>query len=160
MMTPKGNPGAISRRLRNVTMILMIVLLVVLHDVADLAGQTGEYRPDRPEDGVRVSATEDQGSDQDRGKDIVADEKDLERLYRELLTKKKKEEDNTTTLKAAENCFYRIYLLNGRILLADTIKLSGNAITADDRGVVVHLNRNEIAGIERIDGRREDHREK
>jgi hypothetical protein len=164
MIKPKGNPGAMFRWLRGVAMILMIVLMVVLHDVADVSGQTGEDRPDRPGDGARVSANEGSGpseSGEDQGKDFVVDEKDLERLYKELLTKKKKEEEKATILKADKDGFYQIYLVNGMILKADTIRLnSRTAIISDDQGMIIYLNRDEIAGIEKIDGKGEGRKEK
>jgi hypothetical protein len=152
------------RWLHREAMILVIVLVVVLYDVSSLTGKMGEYRPDRPENGVRVSANENSGpleGGEDQGKDFVVDEKDLERLYKELLTKKKKEEEKTTILKADKDGFYQIYLVNGMILKADTIRLnSRTAIISDDQGMIIYLNRDEIAGIEKIDGKGEGRKEK
>ena len=153
----RENPPLGAGRWRAIATVLIMGLIIVLSDLSCLQGGMAEDLPDRNSNEVWVSESGkiEFAADEDLGqvKESAPDEKAIERAYLELLTKKKKKVEDTTILRAGEDGFYRVYLLNGRKLRAVTVELDKESITiTDSKGIVINLRRAEIAGIERIEG--------
>ena len=105
-----------------------------------------------------VREAEETAGDQDKGADINPGEKDLDRLYGELLTGKKKESASKTVMKAAGTSgYFRVVLVNGGTMRAKMIEIGKGSVTiTDDRGMVYRMPRSEIFGVEEKDGKYED----
>ena len=151
------NPPLAAGRWRAVATVLSIGLIFVLSDLSSLHGGMAKALPDRNSNEAWVSESGkiEFAADEDLGqvKESAPDEKEIERAYLELLSKKKKKQEDTTILRAGEDGFYRITLVNGRKLRAVTVELDKKSVTiTDSKGIVINLSRAEIAGIEKIEG--------
>ncbi|MDR3630439.1 MAG: hypothetical protein P4L42_08885 [Desulfocapsaceae bacterium] len=156
MQRPKGcesekkraNPGL---RRGLLPALIMVQILLVPYALSGLG---------RMDSGTVMAAEEEsrapEAGGQDRDRDITADGKDLDRLYKELLTGKKKETEPKTIMKAGKDGYYRVLLVNGGTLRARTIEIGKDiVILTDDRGMRYTVPRGEIYGIEEKDGREE-----
>jgi hypothetical protein len=153
----RENPPLAACRWRAISTILVIGFIIVLSDLSCLERGMARDLPDRGDHGARVSESGkiEFAADEDLGqvKDSAPDEKEIERAYLELLTKKKKKVEDTTILRAGEDGFYRVFLVNGRRLRAVTVEVDKESVTVtDSKGIVISLRRVEIAGIEKIEG--------
>ena len=94
---------------------------------------------------------------QDEGNVITPGNKDLDRLYLELLKGKKKEAEPKSVLKAeGKTGYYKVVLVNGGTLRAKIIEIDKGTVTiTDDRGMVYKVPRQEIFGFEEKDGKGE-----
>ena len=152
----ENSPLTAGRR-RAISTVLIIGLILVLSDLSCLQGGMEGDLPHRSGNEVWASGSGkiELAADGDIGqeKDSAPDEKEIERAYLELLTKKKEKEENTTILRAGEDGYYRVYLVNGRTLRAVTVQVDKKSVTlTDGKGIAISLSRAEIAGIEKIEG--------
>jgi hypothetical protein len=154
----RENPPLSAGRWRAISTVLILGLILVLSGFS--CPERGMAR-DLPDRGDHEAWTNGSGkiefaADEDPGqvKDSDPDEKEIERATLELLTKKKKKAEDTTILRAGEDGYYRVYLVNGRTLRAVTVQVDKESvIITDSKGIAINLSRAEIAGIEKIEGR-------
>ncbi len=154
----RENPPLATGRWRAISTVLIIGLIIVLSDFSCLERGMARDLPDRSGNEARVNGSGkiEFAADRDIGqeKDSAPDEKEIERAYLELLTKKKKKAEDTTILRAGEDGYYRVYLVNGRTLRAVTVQVDKESvIITDSKGIAINLSRAEIAGIEKIEGK-------
>jgi hypothetical protein len=135
----------------------LLLLLVAAAVLTCLPGPAGICRG--PEARAAEAATAGApANDQDTGREIAPDEKDLDRLYRELLQGKKKETTPKSVMKATgKRDYYQVILVNGGTMRAKIVEIGKDTVTVtDDRGMVYKVPRQEILGIEEKNERDDD----
>jgi hypothetical protein len=138
-----------------VVFVLVIVVFFVVYDFSGLKGWMGKYLPFGQKNGERggifekVFPLNPRASGQK--KDIVVTDKELHKVYLDVLAGNKKEIEKTTVLETEKDSHYLIELVTGRSLLATSVQFDKKMATiTDDQGVVISIGRDEIAGIKKI----------
>jgi hypothetical protein len=137
---------------------LTIVMAIVFYDFSDFSGNMKGYFSNRHEKGKKIGEgiklVSSEQEDTEPGKDIVVTEKDLQGVYKDLLQKKEKEIEKVTILESEKGSCYQIDLITGRTLIAVTIQLDKKmAMITDRQGMVISIDRREIAGIKKIEAK-------
>jgi hypothetical protein len=137
---------------------LTIVMVIVFYDFSDFRGNMKGYFSNGHEKGKKIGEgiklVSSEQEETEPGKDIVVTEKDLQGVYKDLLQKKEKEIEKVTILEPEKGSYYQIDLITGRTLIAVTIQLDKKmAMITDKQGMVISIDRREIAGIKKIEAK-------
>jgi hypothetical protein len=138
------------------SLVMAIVIVMVLYDFSDLKGKMDGFLPNgyslkgKAAADEKIASSENESTEE--GKDIFVTEKDLQKLYKEMLRKKEKEIEKVTIYEPEKGVVYRIDLVTGKSLAAVTIQMDKKtAIITDQQGMVISIDKEEIAGIKKID---------
>jgi hypothetical protein len=151
----KRNRGFGNTRRWLVAFMLVLVVFLVVYDFSGLKGWMGKYLPFGQKNGEGGSIFEkvipSKHTASSQKKDIVVTDKDLHKVYLDVLAGNKKEIEKTTVLETEKDSLYLIELVTGRSLLATNVQFDMKMVTiTDDQGVVISMGRDEIAGIKKI----------
>jgi len=154
-----GFPRLARMRLGVISTVLVIVMMIVLYDFSDFKGKIAgcffssrHAYGEKVDDGERSATSENEDTDQ--GRDIVVTKKDLQKAYKDLLQEKKEEVEKVKLFEADKGSYYQIDLINGRTLTAVTIQLDKKmALITDEQGMTINISRQEIVGINKVDGK-------